>query len=397
MARYLLVTNDFPPKIGGIQHFLWELWSRLPADEVVVYTASHRDSASFDSSAPMPIIRSREPWLLPLPHLVRQVNRLTVRYSIDLVIIDPVFPAGLIGVHLNRPYAVIVHGAEVAIPGRLSGTRSLVKRVLENSCGIIAAGGYPGKECEQIMSGEPHDMDYTGERAFEKCKSASGCETPIYDVPPSVDVEGIVPLESVDRLKARRHFGLPADAPVVVSVSRLVPRKGMDILIGAAAELASICKGLQVLIAGEGRDRRRLTRLIGRLNAPVRLLGSLSDEDKAELYGCADVFAMLCRSRWAGLEQEGFGIVFMEAAAAGVPQVAGDSGGVRDAVVHGETGIVLEEITVSTAVAAIAALLNDSRRRRIMGEAARKRAAADFSSDFLAARLRSILKKLADS
>lgn len=214
-------------------------------------------------------------------------------------------------------------------------------------------------------------------------------------IPPGVDVDRLKPLGSPARREARRRFGLPADAPVVVSVSRLVPRKGMDTLIRASVALAAAHEGLRVLVAGSGRDRRRLLKLIDRLDAPVRLLGRLPDDEAVALHGCADVFAMLCRSRWAGLEQEGFGIVFLEAAAVGVPQVAGDSGGVQDAVVHGETGIVLREVTAEAAAVAISELLGDSERREAMGAAARRRAVTDFSCDVLASRLRCALEELA--
>src|SRR5439155_17481918 len=126
-----------------------------------------------------------------------------------------------------------------------------------------------------------------------------------------------------------------------VSVSRLVPRKGMDTLIQATALLAAARPDVTLAIAGGGRDRGRLERLVRTSGAPVRLLGRVDDDRLPSLYGCADVFAMLCRNRWRGLEQEGFGIVFLEAAAAGVAQVAGDSGGAAEAVIDGGTGRVV--------------------------------------------------------
>ena len=143
-----------------------------------------------------------------------------------------------------------------------------------------------------------------------------------------------------------------------------------------------------VAIGGIGRDHDRLQRLIEATGAPVRLLGRVSHDDLPALYGCADVYAMLCRNRWAGLEQEGFGIVFLEAAAAGVPQVAGDSGGAAEAVVDGETGLVVREPRDAQAVAdALAELLGDPARRARMGVAGRDRAMAGFAYDVLARRL----------
>ncbi len=375
MTRHLLVTNDFPPKVGGIQNYLWELWRRLPADDVVVYTTPHRDAAAFDAAQSFTVLRSREPWLLPGPHLLRRVRRLAKQQEVDLVVIDPALPAGLIGPYLGLRYAVVVHGAEAAIPARIRGTRHLLCRVLKDAVGVISAGGYAARECQQVLQ---HPLN-------------------AYLIPPGVDSERFTPLSAEQRLEARMRLGLPADVPVVVSVSRLVPRKGMDTLIRAAALLQGTHPDLRVVIAGQGRDRRRLHRLIESLGAPVQLVGRVGDEDLVALYGCADVFAMLCRTRWGGLEQEGFGIVFLEAAAAGVAQVAGCSGGAHEAVSQDETGFVLDPATPQNTADAIAVLLTDVERRRLMGIQARRRAENDFSYDVLAAKLNKSLHEMAAS
>ena len=373
MTRHLLVTNDFPPKVGGIQNYLWELWRRLPPEEVVVHTTPYEGAAAFDAAQPFTVIRAREPWLLPGPHLARRVNRLAERHDVDLVVIDPALPAGLIGGRLDRPYAVVVHGAEVAIPGRLPGTRRLLRGVLDAAAGVIAAGGYPAFECERAL----------------------GRPLPAFVIPPGVDMERFRPPTTEERDQACRRLGLRPGAPTVVSVSRLVPRKGMDTLVRAAGLVADRRHNLQVVIAGAGRDRRRLARLATKVGAPVQLLGRLDDDEVAALYGCADVFAMLCRTRWWGLEQEGFGIVFLEAAAAGVPQVAGRSGGAHEAVVDGETGTVLDPATAPAAAEAIGALLDDGELRRRMGAAGRRRAKASFSYDVLAGQLRTAIGEMA--
>ena len=366
MGRHLLVTNDFPPKIGGIQSYLWELWRRLPPADVVVHTTPHRGADEFDAHQAFTVVRSREPALLPQPLLVRRVNDLVRTHQAQLVVIDPAVPAGLIGPHLDVPYAVVLHGAEVTIPGRVPGTKQLLARVLDNAAGVIAAGGYPAAE---------------GERAV-------GHALPTTIVPPGVDTKRVQPLDEASRMAARRRLGLRVDGPLVVSVSRLVPRKGMDTLIEAAARLSSRIPDLTVAIAGEGRDRRKLERLIADLDAPVRLLGRVPEADMPRLYGAGDVFAMMCRTRWGGLEQEGFGIVFVEAAAAGVPQVAGRSGGAHEAVAHGETGLVVDDAQSVTETAdALERILVDHHLRRRMGLAARRRAETEFSYDVLAARL----------
>jgi phosphatidylinositol alpha-1,6-mannosyltransferase len=238
--------------------------------------------------------------------------------------------------------------------------------VLRGASLVIAAGGYPLAE---------------GERA-------AGRALPSVMVPPGVDTDRFQPLDDAERAAVRARLALAGDGPLVVSLSRLVPRKGMDTLIRAAALLTPSHPGLTVAIGGGGRDHDRLQRLIGSTGAPVRLIGRVSHEDLPKLYGCADVYAMLCRNRWAGLEQEGFGIVFLEAAAAGVPQVAGDSGGAAEAVVHGETGLVVREPSDPRAAAdALAQLIDDADLRRAMAVAGRERAVKEYSYDVLAGRL----------
>jgi phosphatidylinositol alpha-1,6-mannosyltransferase len=207
-------------------------------------------------------------------------------------------------------------------------------------------------------------------------------------VPPGVDTDRFRPLQPDARRVARLDLGLDAGGLLVVSVSRLVPRKGMDVLIRAVGRMASELPEVSLAIAGGGRDRRRLEALAERESAPVHFLGRVDDDALPALYGCADVFAMLCRNRWAGLEQEGFGIVFLEAAAAGVPQVAGRSGGAHEAVVHGTTGLVVRyPDQVDPTVAALKVLLRDPALRARYGEASRDRAEREFSYDVLAERL----------
>jgi phosphatidylinositol alpha-1,6-mannosyltransferase len=373
-VTHLLVTNDFPPKVGGIQSYLGELWRRLPPEETVVLTTPHQGAAAFDAEQPYRIERTREPVLLPSPPLGRRIDRLADEVGAGIVVLDPALPLGLIGRHLRHRYAVIAHGAEITVPGRLPPANLLLRSVMRNATHLIAAGGYPAAESRR----------------------AAGRDVPTTIIPPGVDVERFRPLSDDERAKARASLGLPVDGRIVVSVSRLVPRKGMDVLIEAAALLAPGRTDLTVAIAGGGRDRSRLDRLVVRTGAPVRLLGRVADDDLPALYGCADVFVMLCRNRWLGLEQEGFGIVFVEAAACGVPQVAGDSGGAAEAVAEGSTGFVVRDPrNPGEAAAAIARLLDDAVARRRMGEEARRRTVEDLSYDVLARRLDNVLRSLA--
>ena len=367
MRRHLLVTNDFPPKVGGIQSYLWELWRRLPADDIAVHTTPHAGALAFDADQAFVVTRSREPVLLPTPTVVRRVRNLAERQGAELVVWDPALPVGHAARRVGRPYAVVLHGSEVTVPGRLPMARSILARVLRGASLVICAGNYPAAEAER----------------------AAGCTLPTVVVPPGVDTDRFRPLDEAERASVRRELGLPVDAPLVVSVSRLVPRKGMDTLIRSAARLGRTEPDLVVAIAGSGRDRRRLEGLVASTGAPVRLLGRVPEELLPGLYGAGDVFAMLCRSRWGGLEQEGFGIVFLEAAAAGVPQVAGESGGAAEAVAHERTGLVMGRPDAVEQVArTLSDLLGDRERRAEMGREARRRAEAEFSYDVLARRLR---------
>jgi len=365
-VKHVLVTNDFPPKIGGIQSLLWEWWRRLPPDRFAVLTSPYAGADEFDADQPFQIERVREPVLLPHPVMVKRVDDLARRFGADLVVLDPALPLGLIGPSLKLPYDVVLHGAEVTVPGRLPVSKQAIRHVLRNARGVIAAGSYPALEAER----------------------AAGRTLPITIVPPGVDVERFRPLSESERVLARHHFGLPATSRLVVSISRLVPRKGFDVTIRAIAQLHRSHPDVVLAIAGGGRDEARLRRLAAELGAPVRFLGRIPNDDLPLLYGCGDVFAMLCRNRWGGLEQEGFGIVFVEAAACGVAQVAGDSGGAADAVIDGETGLVVRRPDdVEQAVVALRRLFDDDAERVRMGRAGRQRAEQEFSYDVLAARL----------
>jgi phosphatidylinositol alpha-1,6-mannosyltransferase len=374
-VTHLLVTNDFPPKTGGIQSYLWELWRRLPPESFAVLTTRFDGAAAFDAAQPFRVERERAKVLWPTRALARRIDRMAAEIDAGLVVLDPALPIGLVGRRLARPYGIVVHGAEIVVPGRLPITKSGLRRVLSGASVVVAAGNYPATHARAL----------------------AGDKTPIVVVPPGVDADRFVPLRAEERAAARAHWGLSERGRLVVSVSRLVPRKGMDVLIRAGARLALERPDLVVAIAGAGRDRRRLERLIDHTAAPVVLLGRVGDDDLPSLYGCADVFAMLARSRWGGLEEEGFGIVFLEAAACGVTQVAGASGGTGDAVDDGVTGaIVRHPREVDDAAAALAHLLDDADRRRAFGDAGRTRACDHFSYDGLAESLRSGLELVSE-
>jgi phosphatidylinositol alpha-1,6-mannosyltransferase len=355
----LLVTNDFPPKVGGIQSYLYELWRRLPPDETHVLTTPYAGAADWDAAQRFSIERVRERVLLPSPRLARRIDAMAREREADLIFVDPVLPLGLVGRRLRAaPHVFIAHGAEVNMPGRLPGSRTLARRVLRAASGLVAAGEYPARVAARV----------------------AGAALPTLVVPPGVDPDRFRPLTAGDRTAACRRFGLAADRPLVLGLSRLVPRKGFDVLIDAVAGLDP---GVQLAVGGAGRDAGRLARRAAERGITDRctFLGRVPEADLADLYGCADVFAMLCRERWGGLEAEGYGIVFVEAAACGVPSIAGRSGGSHEAVVNGETGFVVDPHDPGGVRAALDQLLGDDALRERLGAAARKRAVEELAYD----------------
>jgi phosphatidylinositol alpha-1,6-mannosyltransferase len=404
----LLVTNDFPPKVGGIQSYLWELWRRLPPDEVTVLTTPYDGSAEFDRAQPFRVVRDNERVLLPLPALADRIDALARDIDAALIFLDPALPLGALGPRLRAaPYVAVLHGAEVTVPGRLPGSRALLRRVLDGAAGVLAAGTYPAEEAARA-AGRPLpglvippgvDVDRfrpqtddgrpgvgQGPHALEE----PGVGAPGGAAKPPETSLGARSAPNAGRSVTRKRFGLPEAAPLVLGVSRLVPRKGFDVLIDAVARLdRSSLEPVHLALAGRGRDSGRLARRAARagLGERFHLLGRVADEDLPSLYATADVFAMCCRERWGGLEAEGFGIVFLEAAASGVPAVAGNSGGAWEAVDDGSTGFVVDPLDAGAVAAPLERLLADPTLRRSMGAAARTRAEQHFAYDTLAARL----------
>jgi phosphatidylinositol alpha-1,6-mannosyltransferase len=332
----------------------------------VVVTSSYPGDRAFDARQPMRVERLPHRVLLPVPSVVRPVRAVADEAGAGLVVIDPALPLGLIGPALGRPYSVVLHGAEVTVPGRLPGSAAALRRVIKGAKRVVACGGYAASEARRL----------------------AGPEVPLIEVPPGVDLDRFRPATAAERAGTRSALGIPADGRFVLGLSRLVPRKGFDVLIAATALLAPNFPDLTVGLAGAGRDRNRLQRLVAASGAPVRLLGPVPDERLPEVVAAADVFAVPCRNRWGGLEQEGFGIVFLEAAACGVPQVAGASGGAAEAVADGETGVVVRRPDdPGELAAALATLLEDPELRELAGRAARRRAEEHFDYDRLAATL----------
>ncbi len=339
----------------------------------MVLTTDHQGADDFDRNVGFQVQRVKGP-LLPTASLAKKIDELAEKFGADLILLDPALPLGMLGRRLHRPYGLVLHGAEVVIPSKIPALSGLLKGVMRDAKILIAAGRYPA-QCAFDLLGD------------------STTDPVIQIVNPGVDVDRFAVASEMQKLEIRRELGL-TEGLAVLFVSRLVPRKGADSLIKAMAMLNRDESPPQLWIVGSGRDKGRLSRLIERSGIDAVFLGKLSQDKLVALYGAADIFAMLCRNRWFGLEQEGFGIVFLEAQACGVPCLVGDSGGARDALEPGGSGFVLDNPRNAKSVSlALDTLIRNPELRLKMGSRARYFVESDFDYRKLA----DILKDAIDS
>lgn len=353
--------------MGGIETYHRELLARVSAHRrVTVLAPAHPEAAEFDGSIPYRVERATSRVLLPTRAMEERIGELADECGADLVLLDPPLPLGLVTRRMTRPHGTVVHGG-VAVQARPPGARQLLRTAIRRSKIVISAGQFSGEEVRRAMGASA---------------------PPIHVVNPGVDVGRFRVLDREGKREVRARLGLPVDATIVLSLSRLVPRKGMPVLAEAVGGLARTRPDLLLVVGGTGREAGSTRRAAERAGTRLRMLGRVPEADLADVYACADLYAMVCHDRWFGLEQEGFGIVFAEAAAAGIPSVAGDSGGAAEAVVDGETGVVVRSPRDPHSVAdALAPLLDDPDLRERQGLAARARAEQELSWDVSAARL----------
>jgi phosphatidylinositol alpha-1,6-mannosyltransferase len=315
MTRTLVVTNDFPPRRGGIETMVRQLCDRLPADQVVVHTATMPGGAAYDGGLPFPVVRDPSRVLLPTPAVARRVSATLRRHDCDRVVFGASAPLGLLAPSLRRSGArhltALTHGHEVWW-ATLPGTRTLLRRI--------------GDTVDELT----YVSEYCRDRIAPALSPVAARRmTPLH---PTVDRERF--RAGCGGAAIRRRLGIPADALVVVCVARLVRRKGQDTLVRVWPELLESFPGTVLLLVGDGPDRRRVERMVRRraLGPVVRFAGSVPAEEVPAYLDAGDVFAMPARSRLGGLEVEAFGIVYLEAAACGLRVVAGRGGGVPEAV-----------------------------------------------------------------
>ncbi|MFI1796007.1 glycosyltransferase family 4 protein [Streptomyces sp. NPDC020379] len=380
MHKTLIVTNDFPPRPGGIQAFLHNMALRLDPSEIVVYASTWKRgqegaeaTARFDAEQPFRVVRDRTIMLLPTPRVTRRATGLLREHGCSSVWFGAAAPLGLMGPALRRAGArrlvATTHGHEAGW-AQLPAARQLLRRIGEGTDTLTYLGEYTRSRIAGALTPE--------------------AAARMVQLPPGVDERTFHPDSGGAAVRAR--LGL-TDRPVVVCVSRLVPRKGQDTLIRAMPRILAAVPDAVLLIVGGGpyaKDLRELADATGVARA-VHFTGPVPWEELPAHYGAGDVFAMPCRTRRGGLDVEGLGIVYLEASATGLPVVAGDSGGAPDAVLDGETGYVVRGGSAEQSADRIVMLLRDSALRERLGARGRAWVEEKWRWDLLAGRLRDLL------
>ena len=366
-----MVTNDFPPRQGGIQSFVYEATRRQPPGSVVVYASNYRGAIEFDGRQSFPVIRHPTGLLVPTPPARAKVVQALREHECSAVWFGAAAPLGLLAPALRSAGAdrivASTHGHEAGW-AQLPGARYALRRIADG-CDVIT---------------------YLGEYFRRRLAAAIGDRCELVQLAPGVDIDTFEP--EVDGSHVRARYGL-LDRPTVVCVSRLVPRKGQDALIEAWPTVLRSEPDARLLIVGTGpyhRDLEKLAERVG-VRAQVVFTGSVAGNDLPAHFAAGDVFAMPCRTRRHGLDVEGLGIVYLEASAVGLPVIAGDSGGAPDAVRDGVTGYVVSGTDRPALADAVVRLLQDASLRSRMGSAGRSWVERDWRWDRSAAQLRQLL------
>jgi phosphatidyl-myo-inositol dimannoside synthase len=310
MSRVLVVTNDFPPRRGGIESFVLALCERMPADQVVVYTASMPGSGAYDATLAFPVHRDPSGTLLPTPAVARRVGAVLQREGCDRVLFGASAPLGLLAPALRRAGArrvvALTHGHEVWW-ARVPGTRQLLRRI----------------------GGSVDVMTFVSQWCADRIAPALSprARRHLTRLSPGVDEQRFFP--GCGGAQVRRRLGIAPGAPVVVCTARLVARKGQDTLVRVWPEVLRTFPDAVLLLVGDGPARRRLEGLVRArsVRESVVFTGGVAWVDVPAYTDAGDVFAMPCRTRMLGLEPEAWGIALLEAQACGLPVVIGRSGG----------------------------------------------------------------------
>jgi phosphatidyl-myo-inositol dimannoside synthase len=368
----LLVTNDFPPRPGGIQSFVHALAVRQPPGSLVVYSSDWRGSAAFDAAQPFPVIRERTSVLLPTRAVARRAATIARENGCDTVWFGAAAPLGLLAAGLRQRAGVMravaqSHGHEVGWAA-LPGARAALRRIADGADMITYLGEYQRVRLDRTLRGR----------------------TQLRRLAPGVDTEVFQPEADGDAVRRRYYL---SDRPVIVCVSRLVPRKGQDTLIRVLPAVRRQVPDAALLLVGGGPYREKLARLARDAGVAEHVIftGSRPQPELPAHYAAGDVYAMPCRTRRGGLDVEGLGIVYLEASAVALPVIAGDSGGAPDAVLADETGYVVGGRDLAALTQRLVDVLTDRDLAVRLGKAGRAWTQAEWRWDRQAARMTSLL------
>lgn len=346
VARTVWVTNDFPPRSGGIEQMVSHLVATLPPETVRVVASPWPGDRQHDDRLPYRVDRVHRRPLLPTPALLTTVRAAVAEHRADVVVFGSAWPLAELATHLDIPTVGITHGREAGMVRY--GFAPLMRR-LGRGCTVMT-----------LVS------DYTADRLGPVLDRL----TTLRRLPGGVDTAVFGPAGDTMR---QRH-ALDPGTPVAVCISRLVPRKGQDTLVRIWPAVRRHVPDAHLLVVGTGpleKDLRRMVDQAG-LHHAVTLTGEVSGADLPAYYRTGDVCAMPCRTRLGGMDVEGLGLVFLEAQACGVPVIVGDSGGAPETVVDGITGLVVDGHDDAQVRDAVVALLSDPDKATQMGAAARQ-------------------------
>lgn len=371
MPKVLVVTNDFPPTVGGIQSYVRDFLAQLPPEDVVVFASTQDAPAAqhWDEQAPYRVVRWPHSVMLPTPGVARTMQRLIAEHDIHTVWFGAAAPLALLAPQARaagvRRVVASTHGHEVGW-SMIPGGRIALRRI--------------GSHCDVVT--------YISNYTLSRLRKPFGADTTWARLPSGVDARAYRRPQPADLARTRAHFDL-GPGLIVTCVSRLVPRKGQDTLIRVWPSVAQKYPDARLVIVGEGSYGKTLRRSAEGVPGVV-FTGRVSDEDRQALLETSDVFAMPVRTRGGGLDVEGLGIVFLEAQAAGVPVIAGDSGGAPETVTA-ETGVVVDGHNDDALIAALLKLLADPELRAAMGEAGKRHVVSEWTWEQLGAEFRRVL------
>ena len=377
MEKILCITNDFGPRAGGIETFVIGLIERLPFGSVIVYTSAQESSAPYDlkllQDFGVEVVRDKSKILLPTPGVAYCVNALVRERKITTVFFGAAAPLGLLSRGLRR-----------------AGVKEIV--ALTHGHEVWWSKVFPFTLAMKSISRQVNTLTYLGEftrNAISKSVTKIAAQSMV-KIAPGIDTDHFSPQ---DARELRNELGL-TEKKVIVSVGRLVHRKGQDVLIEAMPAIIRDVPEAHILMIGEGPYRSYLENRVKALEIQERVtfIGRIQYADLPRYICAGDLFVMPSRSRLAGLEVEGLGIVYLEASACGLPVIAGDSGGAPDAVLEGQTGLVVDGTSKSEVAAAVVELLLDPDRSRAMGVRGRQWIIQEWRWEIWSARFAELLK-----